>query len=367
MGLFNRKPTVTPAPAETSLKAAIGGGGSQVGNYIAYQAGSLEMRALSVPTISRSRDLLASMVGCLDLKSYTLQWTGEEYEKIYVPGESWFTRPDPRVTRNFIMSQTLSDLMMYGRCTWAITSRYSTGFPASFTWLPAGSTVYEDMPGPQIFSTSDAVYFNGVKVPTQDTVQFISPIGPGLVYTGARAIDIAVRLDESARRFATNETGAGYLQQQGGEPMDANDLAELAAAWSAARQRNAIGALNEFVRFVPFDGTPDKMQLIESRQHAAVELSRVANIPAYLVNAPAGTGMTYQNAQQARQDLYLFGARPYLDCIQETLSGDNVLPKGRHVEFDLDDYLGENSLADIEQEMPADERAGTSTPAEDMA
>jgi hypothetical protein len=53
--------------------------------------------------------------------------------------------------------------------------------------------------------------------------------------------------------------------------------------------------------------------------------------------------MTYQNAQQARQDLYLFGAKPFIDCIEQTLSMA-MLPRGRYVEFDLDSYLGENDM-----------------------
>ena len=337
MAIF--KKTQMTAEVQPAVRAAAGGGGTSIGSFYQYTVGPQVTRALSVPTVSRARDLIASMIGCLDLRSYTLQWTGEKYEKIYVPGESWFSRPDPRVTRNFIMANTFSDLFFYGRATWAITGRYSNGMPASFTWLPMGSTSFNDANGPQWFGPSNSVMFNGQPVKTEDTVQFLSPIN-GLLYQGARAVDIAIRLDDSARRFASNETGAGYLQQKGGEPMTGTELGELAQSWSAARNVNAIGALNEFVNFVPFDGTPDKMQLIESRQHAAVELSRVANIPAYLVNAPAGTGMTYLNAQQAREDLFLFGAKPFISCIEETLSMDTILPHGRHVEFDLEDYLG---------------------------
>ena len=50
--------------------------------------------------------------------------------------------------------------------------------------------------------------------------------------------------------------------------------------------------------------------------------------------------MTYQNAQQARQDLYLFGARIYMDAIEQTLSSAQVLPRNRYVEFDIEDYAG---------------------------
>jgi hypothetical protein len=50
--------------------------------------------------------------------------------------------------------------------------------------------------------------------------------------------------------------------------------------------------------------------------------------------------MTYSNAQQARQDLILFGARPLLHAIEERLSMDDVLPRGRHCQFDLEEYIG---------------------------
>ena len=98
------------AETQPAVRAAVGGGGSSIGSFYQYSVGPAVTRALSVPTVSRARDLIASMIGCLDLRSYTLQWSGEEYEKIYVPGESWFSHPDPRVTRNFIMANTFSDL-----------------------------------------------------------------------------------------------------------------------------------------------------------------------------------------------------------------------------------------------------------------
>jgi len=337
----NRKPAFNSAPVEPAVRAAAGGA-NQIGTLYAYAVGAGVERALGVPTISRARDLIASMIGSLDLKQYTLQWTGEDYEEIHIPGESWFTRPDPNVTRNFIMANTFSDLFFYGRAFWYVTSRYASGFPASFTWLPAGSVTTPDQAGPQWFGPSKQVQFLGQEIDVNNVVQFLSPIN-GLLYQGQRAIDIAIRLDTAAKRFASNEIAAGYLQQTDGEPMGGDELAELAAAWSTARSANAIGALNQYVKFVEFDSDPSKLQLHEGREHAALELSRVANVPAYLVGIPTG-GMTYQNAQQARQDLYLFGAKPFICAIEETLSLDTVTPRGRHVRFDVDDYLTDYNL-----------------------
>ena len=64
-------------------------------------------------------------------------------------------------------------------------------------------------------------------------------------------------------------------------------------------------------------------------------MARLADIPAYLVGAPAGTGMTYQNAQQAVSDLLTFGASPHLTCIEETLSLPWVTPRGQAIRFRL--------------------------------
>ena len=189
------------------------------------------------------------------------------------------------------------------------------------------------------FLPADELEFNGLPLDTSNVIQFLNG-NQGVIYSGRRAIQIALRLDASAERFATNEIAAGYLAQRGGEPMSGEELAEMAAAWAANRRTNAIGALNEFVEFIPFDQDPSKLQLVEGREYQTKELSRLMDIPAYLL-AIDQSGMTYANAQQARQDLLLFGARPLLHAIEERLSMDDVLPRGRHTQFDLDEYVGE--------------------------
>ncbi len=313
--------------------------------------GAAEDAALSVPTVSRAISLLSTVVATLNLKSYTLQWTGQEYEELYVEGESWMTRPDPKVTRNFILTKTARDLIMYGRAFWMVTSRYSTGYPATFQWLPANLCDTPDNAPPEWFGPADKVNFNGIPLDTSQLVQFLSG-SQGIIYSGRRAIQIALRLDQSAERFATNEIAAGYLQQKGGEPMSGEELGEMAAAWAANRRTNAIGALNELVSFESFDVDPSKLQLVEGREYQTKELSRLMDIPAYLL-AIDQSGMTYANAQQARQDLILFGGRPLLHAIEERLSMDDVMPRGRHVEFALDEYLDEFSETEI---TPADPR-----------
>lgn len=350
MPLFQRREKVTMPAHGSAAPVKAAAGSSQVGQFYTYVAGVGADRALAIPSIQRAHDLHVSLAGSLALTQYQLVWdsVSEEYRKVYLEGESWFTRPDPNVTRQFIIGQTVSDLIMYGRAFWVVTGRYKRvgaqapmGMPAAFTWLPAADVQTPDQNGPQWFGPSKNVQFNGQQLVTSDVVQFISPIR-GIIYSSERAMAIAERLDQSAARFAQNEFAAGYLQQQGGgEPMSAEELADLAAGWSAARRANAIGALNEYVKWVSFDQDPSKLQLVESRQFEALEMARIMNVPASMINAPLGAGssINYTNQQDQRADLYTYGTKIWLDCIQETLSMDNIVPRGRHVEFDVSQFI----------------------------
>jgi hypothetical protein len=192
---------------------------------------------------------------------------------------------------------------------------------------------------PQYFGPSKELEFNGSPLDVNNVIQFLSPI-EGILKIGQRAINTSLYLDQAADRYASLETVPGYLQQIDGEDMSGDDLGNLASAWAAARKQNAIGALSRQVQFREFAQNP--MEVIsEQRKYQSLEMARLCSVPGYLVSAPAeGSSMTYQNAQQARQDLYLFGARIYMDAIEQTLSSAQVLPRNRYVEFDIEDYEG---------------------------
>jgi len=324
------------------VKAAAGSAALRPGALQTLSNSSASQRAMSVPTIARAVGLITSTIGGLEIRQYVKRYTLGLPNRIYIEPERWLERPDPNCTRNFIISQTVRDLMFEGRAFWYVTSRNtSTGLPAAFTWLPANTITTPDQAGPEWFGPAQQVQYQGVEVDVNNVVQFLSPI-PGMLWYGQRAIDIAVRLDEAAKRFATTEIAAGYLQQRDGEPMSGDELADLASAWASARQSRAIGALNQHVEWHEFKSNPSTLQLHEGRQHAAMELARVMQVPPWLVGLSVG-GMTYQNSVEARRDLFLFGAKPFVDCIEETLSLNTVVPRGRYIELDITSYLAEAS------------------------
>ena len=349
MALFNRvnKAAISPAPA----KAAASGGYSPnsagvnlIGQYYTYIEGPARNRAMSVATISRARDLMASVISCMPLKMYNEMWNGDEMEQVNIAPRTWLRQPDPSVTYNFLMAWTFDDLFFYGRAFWYITARTQDGYPTAFTRLPAGSVTTQDQAGPVWFAPSKEVYFQGNMIDPKDLVQFLSPV-QGIVYMSEQTVATALKLEAARYRNAESSIPAGVLKQTGGEPLSATELADLASAFNAARATNQTAALNEFLSYTETTATPDKMLLIDAANYQALECARLTNVPPYLVGVSTGS-YSYQSSEQARADLYIFGVKAYADCIAATLSQNNVLPRGTYVKFDADEYLVENYAAD---------------------
>lgn len=367
MGLFTKKEVTKAAisPVSDAHKAAAAGsyggytaqnqGINMVGQYYTYYEGEARNRAMSVPTISRARDLIASVIASTSLEMYNEVWndTDKEMECVPIAPRSWLRQPDPSIPYATLMSWTLDDLFHYGRAFWFITSRTADGFPASFTRLPAGSVTTQDQTGPVFFAPSNEVYFQGGMIEPDNLVQFISPV-QGIIYSAATAIDTALRLEQSRYRNAQSSMPTGVLKQTGGEPLSAQELADLATSFNSARLNNQTAALNEFLDYTETKALPDNMLMVESAEFQAKELCRTCNIPFYLAGVNIGS-YQYTTSRGAREDLYLFGARQFLDCVSGTLSGNNVTPRGTYIKFDIDSYL--ESM--ISEEMPTETPANT--------
>ena len=329
------------APGYSSSNVGV----NMIGQYYTYREGEQRNLAVSIPTLNRAVDIFKSVIGSMPLKMYNEMWNGDEMEKVYIAPRSWLRRPDPSVSYQFLMSWTLDDLMFFGRAFWYITSRTADGYPASFTRLPAGSITTTDMSGPVWFAPSTQVYFQGGELDPANLVQFLSP-SQGIIYSSQSAIETALKIEAARNRNASSSIPAGILRQtENSEPLSAQELSDLAAQFNAARATNQTAALNQYLTYTETSATPDKMLLIDSAQYSALEMARVANVPPYLVGVATGA-YSYQSSQQARADAYLFGVKLYADAIVGALSMDNVLPRGTYVEFDADEYLEENFMAD---------------------
>jgi hypothetical protein len=262
-------------------------------------------------------------------------------------------RIDKGVTNNFILSWTFDDLLFYGSAYWFVTERSADGYPMNFTRLPAAMITLQDQQSSVRFGPSKQILFNGLPIDYKDVIQFMSPV-QGLIYTGYTSINTALKLEQARNRNSLSTMPATTLRQVGGEPMSAQELSDMAAAYDHARLNSATCAVNEFVEVIPNTATPDKMLLIDAAEYQSKEIARLANVPAYLVSVSIGN-YSYVSSSEASRDLYTFGVKPYIDCIQETLSADNVLPRGTGVMFDIESYLANEYNTEVYVEETPEE------------
>jgi hypothetical protein len=314
-------------------------GMSQLGYFPAYVSGEARARAMQVPTITRGRDLICGTIGTLELEMVRHIWNGEELEAVTIAPRSWLQRIDSGNTNAYTLSWTADDLLFYGQAFWAITERTADGYPSAFTRMPAASVTLVDQPGPIRYGPSNQILFLGQPVDARNVVQFISPI-EGLVYTTSRAIETALKLEQARYRNASSSIPSVVLMQKSGEPLSAQELEDMCTAFDMARLHNQTAAVNEHIEVKETYATPDKMLLIEAADYQARDLCRAIGVPAYLAGIATGA-YSYTNSRSAREDLLLFGMRPLIQCITDTLSSDNVLPHGTGVRFRLDKYLAE--------------------------
>lgn len=351
MGIFNKQATSKQAAQAVGVAAASGmygqnyGGNDYgknlVGQYYSYFDGPSRALAMQVPAINRARDLICSMIGSTQLQMYNEVWndTTGNMEKKYIAPRSWLHQPDPSLPYSTFMSWVTDDLVFFGRAFLLVTSRTSDGFPASFTRLPAAMVTTRDQVGPVFFAPSNQVFFQGSQIDELDLVQLISPV-QGWLYSSQQSIDTCIRLETTRQINAKSVLPAGWLQQNSGEPLSSQELGDMAASFNQARWggNGQTAALSEGLEYHETKTTPDKMMFIESARFSVEEMARLTNCPPYLLGASIGN-YSYVNSQSAREDLYIFAARQYANCVAETLSMNNVLPRGTCVEFDVDDWL----------------------------
>ena len=358
MAIFSKtsKAAISPAPTKAAAAGGYVNGTANITNifdqYYNFQEGESRRLAMSVPALSRARDLMASVISCMPLRMYNMVWDENEERmfKKYIAPRSWLRQPDPQNTYSHFMSWVFDDLYFYGRSIIHISSRTADNYPATMQRLPVGSITSTDQIGPVWYAPSKEIYFNGVQLDPADLIQVLSPT-TGIVYTSPQAIDTALKIQEARSRNASSAIPAGVLQIQSGEALTQSEMESLAAAFNAARAVNQTAVLSQELKYEATTMTPDKMLLMESANYSALECgSRIGNVPPYLIGVSTGS-YSYQSSQQARADLYIFGVKLYAEAISATLSMNNVLPNGTYVEFDSEGYLEENYVAD-QMDMP---------------
>jgi len=251
----------------------------------------------------------------------------------------WVTDPDPAWYPNGIHDALFSAVWsIYARgeaILWA-TSRYETGYPATFTILDPRAVDVELVDGQRSFES------NGYPLASEDVIQVQRNPNGSLRGSGALdAYSASIASAYMAERYAADvyqSTGATRVALRMTQPHarpSQEQAQDLQTDWvNAVRRRGGAPAVLpadiELLQTLAI--SPRDLMLLESREWDARQIAAAFGVPAMLLNIAITGGLVYQAPVQLFDLWWRSELMPAAVKLAEALS--RWLPRGHWVEFD---------------------------------
>lgn len=313
--------------------------------------------ALRATAVLRARNLIAGTCATLPIEL-------RDRRTRELDDRNWLgVQPDPEIEPTVTKAATFEDLLFESTSYWLIERWDASGYPvearhldhstvSQISALPmASQQISQDLP----FSPSSPITVDGLTVTSDRFIRFTSPNPPLLVHA-AKAIRTVLLLDQIASDYARDPLPFGYFSDvTDEEPMDDDEINEVLSRWERARAQRRWGYVGAGLELHNLQWpTPEQLQLIQSRNHAVLELARATGLdPTDLGTNIEGTSKTYQNAEQRRLDLIDFVLMPYISAVQDRLSMNDVCPRGLRAKLDVAEF----ARADFKSRVEAYEKA----------
>lgn len=303
---------------------------------------------LSIPSVRKARAEIAGTASTFKLAA----WSGATRLDAGDPRASWLRQPDPLRTLQWQLFKTIDDGLWWDRCLWEITGRTIVGdFGTRYKRVhPSRVQTIDDPHDPDTVATwiVDGISYSPADARRRFLVFDFAGMG-GLRRFGAPLLQLYADLQASAGNYAIAPTPKEILKNNGPD-LDDDEIDALLASWEAQRATHSTAYLNAALDHDTVGFSPKDLQLVESREHSALEVARLFGLPAWCIDATGGSSETYANIVDRRRDKYA-AIQPWLTVIEQTLSMDDrsarptglALPLGIVARFDADDYLRESA------------------------
>jgi hypothetical protein len=173
----------------------------------------------------------------------------------------------------------------------------------------------------------------------------------GLRLFGYELLSLYGDLQAAAGRYARAPHPHAILKNVSGDQLSDDEITQLLDDWDWARENRGTGYVDG-LEYSPVGYSARELQLTEAREHAALEVARLLQLPAFAVDAKGGDSMTYANIVDRRRDL-VESLRPWTTVRDQTLSMDTrldgqpprglLLPRGVIAATDAAEYLREDA------------------------
>jgi HK97 family phage portal protein len=323
----NVEAQLAPAIMNTGYGAGVYSFNSGLSNF---GMGMDRNTALQVPSVMRCRNLICGVIASIDLELYKKS-TGVELES-----PLWLDQPDIRQPRSVTIAYTVDSLLFYGVAYWRVTSLYADdGRPSGFEWISnTRVTVTTNQYGDQV----DYYSVNGERAPMSGIGSLVTfqSLLPGVLEVGGRTIQAALDICKAASVSAATPMATTVLKNNGADLPEAQ-VSGLLAAWKAARASRSTAYLTSTLEVQNVGFSPKDMMYNEASQYLATEIARLMNVPAFMISADMNNSMTYQNVLDSRKEYVAYSLQPYLSCLENRLSMDDITAHGNVVRFAIDE------------------------------
>ena len=294
--------------------------------------------AIAVPSVARAAALIKGVVGTLPLHLYRKS-TGQE-----LGNPVWLDQPDYRQPRMVTLGWTVDALFFYGVAYWEVTELYADdGRPSRFAWV-ANTRVTVTLNNTNTLVKSYAV--DGSERPNSGIGSLITfqAMDEGILNRGGRTLRAALDLEKAAAVAAGTPIPSGYIQNSGAD-LPEDQISGLLASWKLARTQRSTAYLSCTLKYEPTAFSPKDMMYSEAKNELATEISRLCNVPSYLLSADANSSMTYSNVMDERKQFVDMTLRPFIEAIEGRLSMNDLTNSQNYVRMSLDDsYLRSDAL-----------------------
>ncbi|PWB84000.1 MAG: phage portal protein [Methylocystaceae bacterium] len=316
------------------------------------------LTALRVPAVGAGVKLISESIATLDCHLYRETPTGrEKIDPRDHAAARVLERPVPWLGETEWKRQLVADAILWGDGL-ALVNRVR-GEPRELPRIdPRSCNIIVDQVtgepsygvalqqgGTQTFSYRDVVHLRG---PTLDGVK-----GLGAVALGAEAIGLALILERHASGlFSRGARPAGVLEIAG--KLTTETMARLRASFSAiysgADNAGRTAILEAGTKFVPLQLSSVDAQFLELRKFQTLEIARLLNIPAVMLNDLEHA--TLNNSAALAQQFLDRTIAPILELFEDALERVLLTDDERDtycIEFDTSNFV----RADIEKRFAA--------------
>jgi len=285
--------------------------------------------AMSVPAVSRGRDLICNAASQLPLTALS--------DGVPATSQPTFLyRSDSAQTPQERIERTVDDLIFHGDSLWVVKrgsksdgSAYGPILDA--VWVPRNRWTVEP-----VDSFTNRVLVDGNPVAEDSVIHFYK--GDGLLARAHRTLKGYIALEGSVLSKTRNPIPLTVIQhsQQSAGDLEPEEIGNLLRDWGTAR-RSEDGA----VGYLPFGleiQTHGQVQsdLFETGRNAyRLDIANFMNIPAVMLDGSLSTStLTYSTVEGQANRFFTETMPGYLGVIERRLSKDDVVPRGQSVRFD---------------------------------